>query len=156
MLGAPHGRLASWKTMDEQPPIRITADDIAEANQLSLHCPICASGVENNPTDGALAPVVCAKCQTLYHAACWGQNGSKCAILGCGHDRSYPYGNDVKPLLKIEHRDLPRDVPRPPITPNGRNKQLKEQERRLQKEMKRRGFLSDLFQSLLRAIRIWR
>jgi hypothetical protein len=142
--------------MDDQPLIRITTDDIAEANRLSLHCPICADAVENNAVDGALAPVVCGKCQTLYHAACWGQNGAKCAILGCGHDRNYAYGGDIRPLLRIDHKDLPRDMGRPPISPNGQTKRIKEQERRLQREMKRRSFFGDLFQSLLRAIRVWR
>jgi hypothetical protein len=38
----------------ELPPIHITADDVSEANRLSLHCPICAGAVENNVREGAL------------------------------------------------------------------------------------------------------
>lgn len=144
--------------MDEElPPIHISADDIAEANRLSLNCPICAGAVENNVNNDALTPVVCGRCQTLYHRACWGQNGSKCAILGCGHNQSYVYGsNNIRPL-QIKYTDLPKDPsPRPSIPVNGRVKQLKEQEQKMQREMKRRTFWGDLWQSLLRSIGIWR
>src|SRR5687767_12103608 len=108
--------------MDEELPlIHITADDIAEANRLSLNCPICAGAVENNITNNdALTPVVCGRCQTLYHRACWGQNGSKCAILGCGHTQSYVYGSNSTRPLQIKYTDLPRDVPRQPASVNGR------------------------------------
>ncbi|MCI0397938.1 MAG: hypothetical protein L0332_01620 [Chloroflexi bacterium] len=135
---------------DEEQFIRITADDIAEANRLSLSCPICASAVENNVNAPALAPVVCANCQTLYHAACWEQNGSKCAILGCGHRQARPYGVPAAARLVIRHADLPVHVPRAPV-PNGRNQQLKEQEKRLQQERARRDFWNNLVQNILRA-----
>jgi hypothetical protein len=139
--------------MHEDNPIQITTDDIAEANRLSLNCPICAGAVENHIDQDGLAPVVCAKCQTLYHHACWGQNGGKCAILGCGHDKCYPYGVDRGPLLKITHSDIPRDVPR---MVTDRSKKLKEQERRMQREAKRRSFWDGLFEAIKQAFEKWR
>ena len=60
----------------ENPPIAITLDDIAAANQLSLACPICAGPVEAYANQRALAPIVCNACGTLYHLACWEQNGA--------------------------------------------------------------------------------
>lgn len=124
-----------------------------EANRLSLNCPICAGGVENNVENEALAPIVCAQCQTLYHQACWQQNSGKCAVLGCGHDQYYPYGSEVGPPLTIKYTDLPKD--RPGTFTNG-SKELKEQEKKLQKELKRRTFWGDLVENVLRAIGIWR
>lgn len=137
--------------MDEEPLIEITATDIAEANRLSLSCPICASAVENNPLNDSLAPVVCANCQTLYHRACWEQNDNKCAVLGCGHGESYRYGTQLGPRLTINYSDLPKHVPRVP-SPNGRHQKLKEEEKRRQKEAARRTFWSDLVDSILRAV----
>jgi endogenous inhibitor of DNA gyrase (YacG/DUF329 family) len=135
---------------EQRPLIQITDEDIAEANRLSLNCPICAGAVEANADSEARAPVVCAKCQTLYHAACWQQNNGKCAILGCGHDQFYSYGEQLGALLRIRYADIPKDVPQPAISANG-SKKLKEQEKRLQKEMKRRTFWNDLVQGILRA-----
>lgn len=101
-------------TMSEQerqdPLITITETDIQEANQLSLHCPICAGPVENHVADPALTPVVCTKCGTLYHHACWGQNGGKCAVLGCDHKEARRYGVDLGPVLKISPTDVPTDA----------------------------------------------
>jgi len=140
--------------MHEDNPIQITSDDIAEANRLSLNCPICAGAVENNLDRDGLAPVVCAQCQTLYHHACWQQNGGKCAILGCGHKNCYPYGADRGPLLKISYSDLPRDLPRP--VPADGSKKLKAQEKRLQREVKRRTFWDSLFAAIKQAFEKWR
>ena len=136
--------------------IRITADDIAAANQLSLHCPICASAVEKYSNGEDTAPVYCVACETLYHYACWHQNGGKCAVLGCDGDAYKRYGVvDLGPTLTIRERDIPREAPRPVPSANGRTKRLKADERRLQRELKRRTFWRSLWQSLLRAIRIW-
>ena len=136
--------------------IRITAEDIASANQLSLHCPICAGAVEKYVENEATAPVYCGACETLYHHACWHQNGGKCAVLGCDNKSFKRYGVvDLGPRLTIEHRDIPRDVPRPVVSPNGRTKRLKADERRMNREVKRRTFWRDLWQGLLRAIKIW-
>jgi hypothetical protein len=140
--------------MHEDNPIQISADDIAEANRLSLNCPICAGAVENNLDQDGLAPVVCAQCQTLYHQACWQQNGGKCAILGCGHNSCYPFGTDRGPLLKISYSDLPRDRPRP--VPADGSKKLKAQEKRLQREVKRRTFWDSLFAAIKQAFEKWR
>ena len=70
--------------MNEQefPLIHITVEDINEANRLSLHCPICASAVENHAEHEALTPVVCTSCGTLYHKACWGAKGEQMRHAG--------------------------------------------------------------------------
>ena len=136
--------------MSDQESIHITDEDIAEANRLSLSCPICAGSVENNVETAAQTPVVCSRCQTLYHEACWEQNGGKCAILGCGHKESYPYGTELGPRLVINYSDIPKRVPAAP-SPNGRFKELKRQQRRLQKEADKRGGWSNIFDRILKA-----
>jgi hypothetical protein len=135
----------------EEPLLHISEQDITEANRLSLSCPICASAVENNVDSSALMPVVCANCQTLYHRACWEQNGRKCAVLGCEHKTAQPYGTALGPRLIIKHSDLPRHVPRRP-SPNGRYRALKEAEKRRQREETGGSFWNSLFQNILRAI----
>ena len=134
--------------MSESDPIQITDQDIAEANKLSHSCPICASAVENNVNTEAVSPVICARCQTLYHKACWEQNGDKCAVLGCGHDECYPYGTELGPRLVIRYSDIPKHVTAAP-SHNGRFKQLKEQQKRLQEGQ--RGTLGNLFIRILKA-----
>lgn len=137
-------------TEHENPPIQITTDDIREANQLSLHCPMCAGAVERNVEDPALQPVVCANCGTLYHKACWEQNGGKCAILGCDHNKVHVYGIDTTPVLQIDYSDLPAQ--------NGQyrtqQKRLKDEQRRQVEELRRPSLLRRLFQWLLDQIRI--
>ena len=136
--------------------IKITPEDIAEANQLSLHCPICAGAVEQNAQRTEMAAVYCTACETLYHRACWEQNGSKCAVLGCAGTEYRLYGLvDLGPVITVGRSDIPRDVPRPAVTSNGRTRRLKEDERRLQRELKRRSLFRDLWRSLLRAIKLW-
>lgn len=142
----------------EEQPITITQSDIAEANRLSLHCPICAGPVEQN-TDGlAYRPVICTDCGTLYHEACWSQNGGSCAILGCESKTFRVYGAlDLGPTLVINRTDIAttppvRTVPR---EANNRTEQLKHNEKRMQREVGRRLFWRGLLESLLRAIRIW-
>ena len=49
--------------MNENEPIKITEEDIAEANRLSLSCPICASAVEKNTNNPSLRAVICANCR---------------------------------------------------------------------------------------------
>lgn len=131
--------------MNDLEPIKITDNDITEANKLSISCPICAGSVEDNLENPALSPVICSRCQTLYHKACWEQNGNKCAVLGCGHDECYPYGTELGPRLVISYSDIPKHVPTTP-SPNGRHKELKEEQRRLQ-----RGMLAGLFERILKA-----
>ncbi len=137
----------------EQPLIQITVDDILEANRLSLHCPMCAGAVENFAEDEALQPVICANCKTLYHQACWEQGGGKCAILGCDHDKYIVYGTPTKPVLRIDHADLPQ------ISPNGRKptrrtKQLKAEQRRQVEQLRRPSLLQRLWKWLLDQIKI--
>ncbi len=137
--------------MNEGEPIKITPDDIEEANRLSLGCPICASAVQDNVDARALKPVICSNCQTLYHSTCWEQNGGKCATLGCGSTESYPYGTEIGPRLKIRDSDLPKHVPQAPSSKNGRNKELKEQQKRLQDRARGREFWSNLYGRILKA-----
>lgn len=138
----------------ELPPITITDTDINEANQLSLHCPICANPVENNIMDRALQPVVCRQCGTLYHKTCWEQGGGKCAVLGCAHTEYRVYGTQMRPVLKVEYKDIPKPPVngRPPITPT--TKQLKEQQRRQVEQLRRPSLLQRLWQWLLDQIKI--
>lgn len=140
--------------MDEQeyPLIQITDDDIRQANQLSLHCPICAGAVERNLDEPALTPVVCAQCKTLYHRACWEQSGGKCAVLGCGHNEYYNHGADVRPTLTIKYTDLPT----PALNGHSarRNKQLKAEQKRQVEALRRPGFWQRLWQWLLDQIKI--
>lgn len=136
--------------------ISISAQDIAEANQLSLHCPICAGAVEKNAPRQELVAVYCTSCETLYHRACWEQNGGSCAVLGCSGDSYRVFGAvDLGPVLKVRRADIPHSIPTTKTPQNGRNRRLKENERRLQRELQGRSFLRDLWHSLLRAIRIW-
>ncbi len=139
------------EAMDEKGVIRITFEDIAEANRLSLSCPICAGAVEKNVTDQALAPVLCANCQTLYHRTCWDQNGGKCAVLGCEHTECYRYGTEIGPRLTIRYSDLPKYAPQRSASPNGRNKELKEEQKRLQEQAMGTDFWNRLFRRILRA-----
>lgn len=134
------------------PPLTITNSDIQAANQLSLHCPICANPVEKFVEERELLPVVCAKCGTLYHKVCWEQGGGKCAVLGCGHDKFKIYGTPASPVLSIKYTDLPR----PSV--NGRSsqqtKRLKEEQRREIEELRRPSLLQRLFKWLLDQIKI--
>lgn len=137
---------------EEYPSLRITAEDIAEANQLSLHCPICASAVENNVDGEAMRPIICAKCGTLYHKICWEQSGGKCAILGCEHDTYHIHGQNLGPALKVDYRDL-----KPP-SPNGgkssrQTRRLKDEQRRQVEELRRPSLLQRLWQWLLDQIK---
>jgi hypothetical protein len=142
--------------MNEQDEvIRITSEDIAEANQLSLNCPICAGAVEKNVERSEVAPVYCTECETLYHRACWEQNGAHCAVLGCKGTTVRRYGAlNLEPALTIDHRDIARHPPRTVPSPEGRTKRLKREEQQRQQEQ-RHGFWYQLWHSLLRAIRIW-
>jgi len=137
---------------ESEQPIKISAEDIAEANRLSLSCPICASAVEKNVSSRDLAPVVCSNCHTLYHRTCWEQNGGQCAVLGCQHKECYTYGTEVGPLLTIKYSDLPKHAPYRTPSPNGRSAELKAEEKRKQREANRREFWNDLFNRIKRAI----
>ncbi len=137
--------------MIENEPLHISHEDVVQANQLSLHCPICASAVEQNVDGSDLQPVICTKCGTLYHRACWQTGGGKCAILGCGHAEYRVHGLDLGPVMVITHADIPREGRRLP--PPGQEKRLKDEERR-RRAAERRGFWATLFERLLRAIRL--
>lgn len=146
--------------MDEKelPSILITDDDISEANRLSLHCPICAGAVENNVNDAAVHPVVCSKCGTLYHRACWQQSGGKCAILGCECTESYVYGRNRDPALTITYYDLPL----PSVNGRGptssstsaQTKRLKAQQAQEVERLRTPGFWQRLWQWLLDQIQV--
>ena len=110
---------------EEQPFLQITADDIAEANQLSLACPYCGSPVEREPVSADFEPVVCEGCSTLYHHACW-QSISKCAILGCGSTKAHPHGQRPENITIISLGEIPTES-----QVRQRNKELKQREREL-------------------------
>lgn len=140
---------------DEQelPPISITEEDIREANQLSLHCPICANPVEKFTDDPDLQPVVCDGCGTLYHKACREQSGGQCAVLGCDSESFHVYGMQTDPIITIRRTDIKPG-------PNGRGsrrrstKRLKDEQRRQVEELRRPGLLQRLFKWLLDQIKI--
>lgn len=139
--------------MEEQelPPIQITDDDIREANQLSLHCPICAGPVEKFVNEADLRPVVCDKCGTLYHQACWQQNGGKCAILGCDSQSYQVFGQEAPPQLVINYQDVQK------AASNGYSatqRRLKDEQRRQVEQLRRPSLLRRLFQWLLDQIKI--
>ena len=134
---------------EENDVLRITEDDIKEANQLSHSCPICASSVENYVTVAELAPVMCSKCGTLYHKACWQQNGGKCAILGCAHNEYRLYGREDA-AITIGRSEIPSDA-----QVSRQNKHLKqiELERRRNgtlQDAESQGFWSSLFANIRR------
>jgi len=139
----------------ELPPIEITDDDISEANRLSLHCPICAGAVEKNVRERSLAPVVCAKCGTLYHRVCWEQSGGKCAILGCECTEHYVYGRNRDPALTITYSDLPAPSANgrgPVVSPQ--TKRLKAEQAREVERMRQPGFWQRLWKWLLDQIQV--
>ena len=139
----------------ELPFIQITENDITEANQLSLHCPFCSNPVEDNTSGEALIPVICTQCGTLYHKACWQQSGSKCVVLGCGHDTYRVYGQQIGPVLEINQSDIAAQSP----SSNGRGpsqqtRRLKHEQRRQVEQMQRPCFWQRFWQWLLDQIRI--
>lgn len=144
-----NGRVTAseYRVMEEQefPLIRITNNDISEANQLSLSCPICGSAVEDHVDGAALVPVVCDQCGTLYHRACWEQSGGKCAVLGCGSTKFHVHGPDLGPVLKVKYTDLPS-----PSANGQRRPSISAQNKRLKHEQRRQVERMTLFQ------RIWR
>jgi hypothetical protein len=131
------GPANDFRAMEEHeyPLIRITENDISEANQLSLSCPICGSAVENHMDGAALVPIVCDKCGTLYHRACWERSGGKCAVLGCGSDKFHFHGRDTKPVLKVKYTDLPAPSVNGTQSTSARNRKLKEEQRRQVRNM---------------------
>lgn len=131
--GRPQPRRVPNMEEQELPPIRITDNDIAEANQLSLSCPICGNAVENHTEAAALIPVVCDGCGTLYHKACWEGSGGKCAVLGCGSSKFHIYGKSTKPVLKVKYTDLPS--PSVNGRPSSQTRRLKEEQRRQVQQM---------------------
>lgn len=139
--------------MDEQelPPIEITSDDIQKANQLSLHCPICAGPVERFAQERELVPVLCVECGTLYHRACWEQNGGKCAIIGCASTEYRVYGQELKPELKIGYDDVRREAANGRYTTQQQNKDLKYEQ---QRQVRRMSLLRRLFKWLFDQIKI--
>lgn len=134
----------------ENAPITITSDDITNANQLSLGCPICGNPVERYVTDPNLVPVECADCGTLYHRLCWEQGASKCAMIGCTSKRYKLYAEEMSTVLTISANDLGRER----ITPDKTTKKLKEQERQVRDELYGRSIFRIFFDWLLRQIKI--
>ena len=134
-----NGRVSAseYRLMEEQelPLIRITDNDISEANQLSLSCPICGSAVEDHVDGAALVPVICDQCGTLYHRACWERSGGKCAVLGCGSTKFHVHGMDTRPVLKVKYTDLPPHSANGQTAPSAQTRRLKEEQRRQVRNM---------------------
>lgn len=143
--------------MDENEEVlRITANDIEEANRLSLNCPICAGPVEKHADRPQMAAVYCTACQTLYHEICWEQNGGTCAVLGCENDTYKRHGVfDLGPALTIDRRDIAREAASTPGFPNGQTRRLKRQEKQRREAGAGRSFWRDLWRNLLQAIKLW-
>lgn len=128
---------SEYRVMEEQelPPIRITDNDISEANRLSLSCPICGSAVEDHVDGAALVPIICDQCGTLYHRACWEQSGGKCAVLGCGSTKFHVHGMDTRPVLKVKYTDLPAHSANGRPSPSAQTRRLKDEQRRQVRNM---------------------
>ncbi|MDX1663226.1 MAG: hypothetical protein R3272_05485 [Candidatus Promineifilaceae bacterium] len=138
---------------EQEELIRITVEDVTEANRLSLNCPICASPVDKYPDEAAMAPVFCTDCETLYHHACWEGTSGPCAVLGCqGESHRLYHTVDLEPALRISRRDLPTTRSRPRVTVNGSTRRLKRDEKR---QRQARSFWRGLWENLLRSIRLW-
>ncbi len=133
--------------------IRITADDIKEANQLSLHCPICAGPVENNVDEPELQPVLCGKCGTLYHRACWEGNGGTCAVLGCDHTEARRYGINLGPIMTIKPDEVPSDAQVDRMQRQRLKSAEKAPGRVAPKREPSQGFWARLYQRILEAFR---
>ena len=138
----------------EEAFIRITGDDINQANQLSLQCPICGNAVEDHVDGPALVPVVCDNCGTLYHKACWEQSGGKCAVLGCGHDKFHVYGHNNAPVLKVKYTDLPAPSANGQVPTSQQTRKIKDEQRRQVEQMQKPGFWQRVWQWLLDQIKI--
>lgn len=132
--------------------LRITDSDVEEANQLSLACPICVGAVENGTESFDRQPVVCDDCDTLYHRACWDQNGGKCAILGCSCTQVHAYGIAAD-LIRISIGDVPSE-----LEVNRQNKRIKSVERAQMRRLgqpvqspQSAGFWQGLFSNIAKA-----
>ncbi|MGH2535903.1 MAG: hypothetical protein ACRDHL_00745 [Candidatus Promineifilaceae bacterium] len=149
----PHSQPAPISSAEEASSLngrlRVSLEDVAAVNRLSLSCPICASAVERHPGRPELAPVFCRQCQTLYHDTCWAQNGGRCAVLGCAGREAANYGPDLGPRLKIGYADLPRQARRSPTA--SQTGRLKAKEKRHRAEAARPSFWNTLLQSILRS-----
>src|SRR5579864_6081208 len=53
--------------------------------EIQGECGVCRKAL----TAESPGVVMCTKCRALYHPDCWGFNGAKCGIYGCG-SRSEP------------------------------------------------------------------
>lgn len=114
----------------ENQPIKITLDDIEEANKLSEGCPMCGNPVYRQFSERALMPVECVNCDAIYHKVCWEElGGGVCAMVGCEERKYRPYGQETdvrSPAVRIDNIDLGRV---------SSNQQLKYQERQVRREV---------------------
>ena len=137
----------------EGEPIKITLEDIEQANQLSHACPMCAGPVFRSYDDPAMAPVECASCETVYHRACWQQAGGKCAMVGCDSQRVRAIDNVPAPTGAVTIQpNLPNEPRRergPEIT-----EELKRQQERMRREFESNWLLRRFLRWLWRQIRI--
>jgi len=133
----------------EGEPIKITLEDIEEASQLSLACPMCAGPVYREFNDPAMAPVECAQCETIYHRACWDQVGGKCAMVGCDCTRVKAYDNvQTAATVSVQPTDI-RVGRGPEIT-----EELKRQQQRMRREFESGSLLGRFMRWLWDQIKI--
>ena len=132
----------------EGEPIKITLDDIEQANKLSEACPMCPGPVYPEYNDPAMAPVECAECETIYHRACWEQAGSKCAMVGCDSKRIKAY-DAVQPATSVSIRPTDIRARGPEIT-----EELKRQQQRMRREFESGSLLGRFLRWLWDQIKI--
>lgn len=134
----------------EGEPIKITLDDIQQASQLSLACPMCAGPVYREYNDPAMAPVECVECGTIYHRACWEQAGGKCAMVGCDCTRIKAFNappDQPAPSVAIRTTDIRARGPE--IT-----EELKRQQQRMRREFEAGSLLGRFLRWLWDQIKI--
>lgn len=131
----------------EGEPIKITLDDVEEANQLSLACPMCAGPVYRAFDEAAMAPVECASCETAYHKACWDSVGAKCAMVGCDCTRVRAYDSPAPGGVVINQTDFRQ---RGPVI----TEDLKRQQQEMRRQLESGSLLGRFLRWLIRQIRI--
>ena len=131
----------------EGEPIKITLDDIEQANQLSEACPVCFGPVYRTYESIDLKPVECAACETVYHKACWDHAGGKCAMVGCDSTRVRSYDSQSTGGVVINQTDFRERGPE--IT-----EELKRQQQEMRRQLESGSLLGRFLRWLIRQIRI--
>lgn len=131
----------------EGEPIKITIDDIDQADKLSDACPICVGSVHRAYEHRELKPVECAACETVYHKACWDQAGGKCAMIGCESTRVRAYDSQSAGGVVINQTDFRERGPA--VTED-----LKRQQQEMRRQLESGSLLGRFLRWLIRQIRV--